>query len=245
MYDFAIHEWILVALGAMFVGINKTGIPGINMIFVPILAVILPAKESTGFLLPLLIVGDIFAVAYYKSHTQWRHLLRLLPPSLLGIAAGYFTLRALGDAQIKPIIGVIVLLMLAVQAYRSIRKIDESIPKGIWFALIMGFLAGYTTMVANAAGPAMAIYLLAMRLPKEQYIGTGAWYFFIVNLAKVPLSAGLGLITAQSLLTGSVFIPAIALGAFAGIKLLPLIPQKTFRVIIIVIAAASAIRLLI
>ncbi len=245
MLDFSVGEWIVViTAGAMLLGFSKTGIPGINMVFVPIIATILPARESTGFLLPLLIVGDIFAVIYYKRHTQWRYLLKLLPFSLVGIIAGYFTMRGLGDAQIKPIIGVIVLVMLAVQAYRTFRKIDESIPKGIWFALIMGFLAGFTTMVANAAGPAMAIYLLAMRLPKEQYIGTGAWYFFIVNLLKVPLSASLGLITAQSLLTGSVLIPAIAIGAYLGIKLVPHIPQKTFQVLILVVTAAGAIRLL-
>lgn len=246
MIDFSVGEWIVVVVaGAMLLGLAKTGLPGINMVFVPILASILPAKESTGFLLPLLIVGDVFAVTYYKSHTQWRHLLRLLPFSLLGIGAGYFTMRFLDNEQIKPIIGVIVLVMLTVQIYRTVRKIDESIPRGIWFALIMGFLAGYTTMVANAAGPAMAIYLLAMRLPKEQYVGTGAWYFFIVNLFKVPLSASLGLITAQSLLTGAVLVPAIALGAIAGIKLLPLIPQKAFRNVILLITAVSAIRLLI
>ncbi|MBN1685751.1 MAG: sulfite exporter TauE/SafE family protein [Spirochaetales bacterium] len=246
MIDFSTGEWIVVIVaGAMLLGFAKTGMPGINMVFVPILATILPAKESTGFLLPLLIVGDIFAVIYYKSHTQWRHLVKLLPFSFLGIVAGYFTMRALENTQIKPIIGVIVLLMLAVQVYRTVRKIDESIPKGIWFALIMGFLAGYTTMVANAAGPAMAIYLLAMRLPKEQYVGTGAWYFFIVNLFKVPLSASLGLITAQSLLTGAVLIPAIAVGAFIGIKLLPLIPQKAFNTVILLITVVSAIRLLI
>ena len=246
MIDFSVGEWIVVVVvGAMLLGLAKTGLPGINMVFVPILASILPAKESTGFLLPLLIVGDIFAVTYYRSHTQWRHLARLLPFSLLGIGAGYFTMRSLDNAQIKPIIGIIVLVMLAVQIYRTVRKIDESIPEGIWFALIMGFLAGFTTMVANAAGPAMAIYLLAMRLPKEQYVGTGAWYFFIVNLFKVPLSASLGLITAQSLLTGAVLVPAIVLGAFVGIKLLPLIPQKAFRNVILVITAVSAIRLLI
>ncbi len=244
MFDFAVHEWIIIVVGSMLIGINKTGIPGVLMVFVPILASILPAKESTGFLLPLLLVADVFAITYYKRHTQWKLLFRLIPFSLLGIVGGYFTMRALENAQIKPIIGIIVLVMLAVQAFRMLRKNDETIPQGIWFALVMGIVAGYTTMVANAAGPAIAIFLLAMRLPKEQFVGTGAWYYFIVNITKVPLSASLGLITAQSLLTGAVLIPAIALGAFIGIKLLPLIPQKVFQAVILIIAAVGALRLL-
>jgi uncharacterized membrane protein YfcA len=242
--DFSAVDWILVTVGAVSIGIGKTGIPGINMFFVPVIATILPAKESTGFLLPLLIAADIFAVIYYKSHAQWRHLAKLIPFSLLGIGIGYFAMKALDDAQIKPIIGIIVLAMLAIQSFRMWRKKDESIPKGIWFALVLGLLAGFSTMVANAAGPAVTIYLLAMRLPKEQYVGTSAWYYFIVNLAKVPLSASLGLITAKSLVTNAIFIPAIVIGAFAGILVLSRIPQKAFVISIIAITAVAAIRLL-
>jgi uncharacterized protein len=245
MLEFTTVEWIIVVAGAILIGVAKTGIPGINMVFVPILAIILPARESTGFLLPVLIFGDVFAVIYYKSHAQWRYLAKLIPFSLIGIGIGYFAMRALNDAQIKPLIGVIILAMLALQLFRTVKKMDETIPKGIWIALIMGLLAGFTTMIANAAAPMMAIYLLAMRLPKEQYVGTGAWFYFIVNLVKVPLSASLGLITAKSLLTGTVLIPAIAIGAIIGIKVLSRIPQKAFRVIILVITGASAVRLLI
>ena len=244
-FDFTTVEWIIVAAGAVLIGVAKTGIPGINMVLVPILASILPARESTGFLLPLLIAGDVFAVIYYKRQVVWRYLAKLIPFSLIGIGVGYFTMRILHDEQIGPLIGIIILAMLALQLFRSVKKLDESVPKGIWFALLMGLLAGFTTMIANAAAPMMAIYLLAMRLPKEQYVGTGAWFYFIVNILKIPLSASLGLITAESLLTGAVLIPAIALGALIGIKLLSRIPQKTFRIIILMITTASAVRLLV
>ena len=243
MLELTAVQWIIIAAGCVLLGISKTGIPGVSLVFVPVLAMILPAKASTGFLLPMLIVGDIFAVTYYKRHAQWKHVLRLIPFSLLGVGVGYFAMRLVSDSQLKPAIGIIVLVMLAVQFIRSRRK-EQPIPQGIWFALIMGLLAGFTTMVANAAGPVMAIYLLSMKLSKEQYVGTGAWYFFIINLLKVPLSASLGLITLQSLATNAVMIPAIAIGALVGIKLLKVIPQNAFRISIIVIAVLSAIRLI-
>ncbi|MBT3272942.1 MAG: sulfite exporter TauE/SafE family protein [Spirochaetales bacterium] len=244
MLEFTAVEWTLLAVGAIILGIAKTGIPGISIVFIPVLASILPAKASTGFLLPMLIIGDIFAVLYYKRHAQWKYLIKLIPFSLVGVAIGYFTMRLINNEQLQPIIGIIVLVMLGVQFIRSRRKEQDSIPQGIWFALTMGIAAGFTTMIANAAGPIMAIYLLAMRLPKEQYIGTGAWYFFIVNLLKVPLSASLGLITGASLLANAMLIPGIAIGAFIGIKVLKRIPQKAFRIAILVIATGSAIRLL-
>ena len=243
MLELSAIQWVIIAAGCVLLGVSKTGIPGVSIVFVPILAMILPAKASTGFLLPMLIVGDIFAVTYYKRHAQWKHVFRLIPFSLLGVGIGYFTMRLVSDSQLRPAIGIIVLLMLGVQYIRSRRK-EQPIPQSIWFALIMGVLAGFTTMVANAAGPVMAIYLLSMKLSKEQYVGTGAWYFFIINILKVPLSASLGLITLESLATNAVLIPAIALGALLGIKVLKVIPQSVFRISILVIATLSAIRLI-
>ncbi len=243
MLELTTVQWIVIAIGWSLIGVAKTGIPGISIVFVPILAMILPARASTGFLLPMLIVGDIFAVIYYKRHAQWKHVFRLIPFSLLGVGIGYFTMRLISDSQLKPAIGVIVLLMLAIQFIRSRRK-EQPIPQSIWFALIMGLLAGFTTMVANAAGPVMAIYLLSMKLSKEQYVGTGAWYFFIINILKVPLSASLGLITLESLATNAVLIPAIAIGALVGIKVLKVIPQNVFRIAILTVATASAVRLI-
>ena len=243
MLELTTVQWIVIAIGCALIGVAKTGIPGISIVFVPILAMILPARASTGFLLPMLIVGDIFAVIYYKRHAQWKHVFRLIPFSLLGVGIGYFTMRLISDSQLKPAIGVIVLLMLAIQFIRSRRK-EQPIPQSIWFALIMGLLAGFTTMVANAAGPVMAIYLLSMKLSKEQYVGTGAWYFFIINILKVPLSASLGLITLESLATNAVLIPAIAIGALVGIKVLKVIPQNVFRIAILTVATASAVKLI-
>ena len=243
MLELSAIQWVIIAAGCVLLGVSKTGIPGVSIVFVPILAMILPAKASTGFLLPMLIVGDIFAVTYYKRHAQWKHVFRLIPFSLLGVGIGYFTMRLVSDSQLRPAIGIIVLLMLGVQYIRSRRK-EQPIPQSIWFALIMGVLAGFTTMVANAAGPVMAIYLLSMKLSKEQYVGTGAWYFFIINILKVPLSASLGLITLESLATNAVLIPAIALRALLGIKVLKVIPQSVFRISILVIATLSAIRLI-
>jgi uncharacterized membrane protein YfcA len=245
MFDLTWTSWALIGLGCFAIGLGKTGVPGINIFFVPLLATILPARASTGFLLPMLIFADLFAVTYYRRHAQWRHLLRLLPSALVGIVIGYFGLRFFSDAQLRPIIGVIVLIMLAVQVIRSRKPEEEThIPQGAWFSMLMGLLAGVTTMMANAAGPVMAIYLLTMRLPKQEYVGTGAWFFFLVNLIKVPFSASLGLITLETLKVNAVLTPAIALGAVMGILLLKVLPQRIFRIIVQVVAAVSAVRLL-
>jgi uncharacterized protein len=240
-------QWTIIACAALLIGITKTGIPGLGILIVPVLAEVLPAKASTGFLLPMLVVADIFAVIYYRRKAKFQYLIKLAPWAIAGVVIGYIFLGKVNNQELKPIIGIIVLVMLTVHYVRLflIRKKDVPIPDNWWFAAIMGITAGITTMMANAAGPIMMIYLTSMRLPKEEYIGTGAWYFFAINSLKIPFSASLGLITASSLLTNAVLVPAIVLGAVTGRLILKRIPQKAFSAAIQVLATASAINLLV
>lgn len=224
------------------VGLAKTGLPGLGTLVVPLFAMVLPARASTGALLPLLILGDAVAVVYYRRSAVWRHLLGLLPWAAAGIVAGYFLMGRIDDGIMRPALGALVLAMLGVSIWRDFAaRGTVSVPTRWWFAAVMGLLAGTTTMVANAAGPVMMIYLLAMRLPKEEFIGTGAWFFFLVNWIKVPFSAGLGLITVPSLLLDAVLAGGVLAGAAAGILAARRIPQKAFHLAMLVLTAAAAV----
>lgn len=227
------------------VGTTKTGMPGLGILIVPLMALVLPARQSTGILLGILILADLFAITYHRRNARWGHVLRLLPAAFAGIVAGYFGLKFVNDEQLKPIIGGIVLVMLGVNYWRiRVKGEDAPVPTQWWFAAALGFMAGVTTMMANAAGPIMIIYLLAMRLPKVEFVGTGAWFFFVVNWLKVPFSANLDLITAESVKLNLMMLPFIAIGAVTGIFLLKRIPQKAFNAVVQILAAAAAIKLL-
>ena len=235
----------MVGLCAFLVGVSKTGLPGLGILIVPLMAMVLPARDSTGILLGVLILGDVFAATYYHRAAEWKHVLRLLPSAFVGIVAGWQAMRFVTNRQLQPIIGIIVLAMLAIHCWRTrVAGEDAPIPTQRWFALSLGFAAGVTTMMANAAGPVMVIYLLAMRLPKLAFVGTSAWFFFAVNCLKVPISANLALITGESIKLDLLMLPLIALGSVAGIFFLRRIPQKAFNSIIQVLAAAAAIKLL-
>jgi len=237
--------WAVAALCAVMVGISKTGIPGFGILIVPLMAMVLPAKASTGALLGVLILADLFAISYYRRNALWEYIFRLIPATLVGIFAGYFVKKLVSDEQLKPIIGVIVLGMLVVNWWRNRVAGDaNSVPAQWWFAAVMGFLAGLTTMMANAAGPVMIVYLLAMRLPKIEFVGTSAWFFFIVNWLKVPFSVQLGLITVESIKLDLLMLPFIAAGAILGIVALKKMPQRIFEITIQVLAAAAAVKLL-
>jgi len=238
-------QWALGVVCALLVGLSKTGILGLGILFVPLFALVLPARMSTGALLPLLIVGDAVAVIWYRRHARWEHLLRLLPWALAGIVAGFFALGKIDDHQLRPILGVMILVLLAISVWRDLATRGKAeVPTTWWFAAVAGLLAGATTMMANAAGPIMLLYLLAMKLPKEEFIGTGAWFFAAVNWAKVPFSAGLGLITGQSLLLDATLAGGVLIGAVVGILVANRLPQRLFAVGMQVLTAAAAVLLL-
>ncbi len=242
-----ITDWAVLMLAALVIGFSKTGLPGVAVLSIPLAALVLPAKASTGIILPMLIAGDLFAVAYYRRHARWSHLLRLIPFGFAGILIGYWLLSVVTDGELRPLIGALILAMLVLSKWRE--RSGEGVVGGISrrhgsFAFFMGLAAGIATMMANAAGPIMMLYLLAMDLPKQEFIGTGAWYFFIVNCFKVPFSWNLGLIHHDSLLLNLWLLPATVAGAAMGILAVRHIPQKLFVNLVQVVTVIAAVKLL-
>jgi len=241
-------QWGVLILCAFLTGLTKSGIPGLGILTVTLMAATLPAMASTGVLLPMLIMADVFAVVAYRHAVEWSHLKRILPWTIGGVLAGFGLMhlaRGWGDVQFRRFIGWVVLFMLGLDLWRRRRKEEDlGIPTQWWFAASLGILAGVTTMMANAAGAVVIIYLTAMRLPKKRFVGTRAWFFFLVNCFKVPFSSSLGLIDKETLTLNATLFPAILLGGILGIRVVQRIPQRRFSQLVLLLAWLSAIRLL-
>ena len=239
--------WLIAAVAAMLIGISKTGVPGLGILAVVLFATVIPEGKSLGVVLPILMIADLFAVAYFRRRAHWPSLIRLVPATLIGILIGYMTLSLIPATYINRLIGVMVLGLLVMQVLRETGRLGgEHLPNRWWFPAAMGLLAGFATMVANAAGPITILYLVAMRLDKMRFMGTAAWFYLIFNWVKFPFLAGWirlpffeprAFITAESLLFDAKLIPAIVVGVALGIFALKRIPQKTFQRIVLALAA--------
>lgn len=239
--------WVVLGLAALTIGLAKTAIPGGGILPVALFAAVLPARTSTAALLLLLIVGDMFALIAYRRHAHWPTLLRLAPAVVAGLVAGFAFLALGDDSIVRRAIGVILLAMIAVTLWRRWRqrKTDAAAAEhGIVVASTYGALAGFTTMVANAAGPVMSMYFLAMRTPVQVFLGTSAWFFAIVNLVKVPFLAGIGLFDGQVLLMDAVLIPLVVVGALVGVRVARRMKQQVFDWIVITLTIVGAVYLL-
>jgi len=243
-YDLNTLQWVLLALSGLLIGMAKTGLSGFGMMVVPILANAFGGRPSVGLLLPILIFADVFAVSWYNRHADWKHVLRLLPWALAGILVGTLVGKSISDQSFNRLLAALVIGGIGILIWRDLRSDKLRIPRSRWFAAGLGLLGGFSTMIGNAAGPVLALYLLSMRLPKNVFIGTGAWFFFIVNLSKVPFHVwSWKTITLDSFLLDVLLIPAIAAGAFLGIWLVRLLPEKIYRIIVIVTTLLSALLL--
>jgi len=229
----------LGGLCAYFVGIAKTGVPGLGTLVVPMIVFTVgDARASAAWLLPILSTADVFAVVYWRRHAAARKLFALAPWVLAGMVAGAAAL-ALSERVIRTAVAVIILAMLALYLWRKARKTLDVAPH----PALYGVTAGFATTVANAAGPVMNLYLLSRRLPKEEFIATGAWFFFLINLSKAPIYWWHGLFSRQSLAFDFLMLPAVILGAVSGRKLVDHIPARVFEASVTALTALSTLLL--
>ena len=235
-------SWLAVVT-AILVGVAKTGVSGMAILVVPLIAMVFPAKESVGALLPMLITGDILAVVYYRQHAQWGQLLKLVPGVAAGMLAGAMFLARLDNDSMRIFLGVFVLLLLFLELIARYLKLSE-FKKLHSFAFLIGIMAGFGTTVGNSAGPIMGIYLIMMGLDKKQLMGTGAWFFLIVNTSKVPIFIYQDMIVGSTLHFFVYMLPFIILGTYGGRRLLTVLSQKLFDFLVLIFAGLSSLWLL-
>jgi len=245
--------WALLATGAVIVGLSKSAIPGAATVSVAIFAAVLPARSSTATLLVLLIVGDVFALLMYRRHADVRTLLRLAPAVIAGMAAGAVFLALADDVAVRRVIGGLLLGLVALTLWlrwhhtARTRSSGSAADRAADRVALVGYgsLGGFTTMVANAGGPVMSLYFLAARFDPKTFLGTAAWFFAIVNVAKLPFALGAGLLTPQTLLIDVWLVPGVVAGALIGRAVIARIDRRAFEWIVLAITAATAIYLVV
>ena len=251
MPDLAPWQWALGVFCAFLLGVGKTGAPGVGTLTAPLMVLTVGnARLSPAWTAPILIVADIFAVTYWRRHADAKALFSLIPWVAVGMTAGGFALT-LSEQVLRRIVAAIVWTMIGVNVVRRLKSTvnvegypstrSRSLRAG---APIYGVAAGFATTVATSAGPVMSLYLLTKRLPKERFVATGAWFFFVVNVAKLPIYAFHRLFSTASLTFGAIMVPPVVCGALVGLWLVRRIPQRAFELLILVLTAVSSIFLL-
>ena len=238
------YTYVLAFTAALLIGLSKTGVPGVSLPAILFMTQAFAGNEklSVGAILPVLLVGDLLGVAYYRRHAQWGKLLGLFPAVLAGMVPALVLLRLVDDHYFKIILGAMILGLLGLETGRKWLR-SEDAPHHWSFTLTMGLLAGFGTVLGNAAGPVMSIYLLGRGLGKSEFMGTWAWFFLIVNTLKLPMFAGLGMITADTLRLDLMLVPAVIAGALVGRRVFRIIPQRLFDFLVLALAAVAALRL--
>lgn len=235
------YQWLLAAPAAILVGMSRTLHAGLSMIFIPLLAAAFGAKVSSGLIIPLLVAGDVMAISLFRRRADLKTIIGLAPWTALGMIAGLIFGGGLPERAFKLVVGFIVLGCTLLSLWQDQKGTAISISRNPVLAAATGMLAGFTTMIGNAAGPIVSIYLLASGLRRDAYIGTAAWFFFSVNIWKLPLQfffwKNLGM---ESFLTDAMLLPFLGVGLIGGLWLARRLPEKGFRIFVYCISFLSS-----
>ena len=242
-FDLTAIQWVAVFFAFFLLGHSKSGIKGIGIIIVVILALVFTEKASTGILLPMLIFADILAVTYYRRHVKWKYIKKLIPWMVLGVLLGVWIGNHISAGLFKKLMAVIIIVSVVIMFYFD-KKSGIKIPDNTLFSSTTGLLAGFSTMIGNLAGPISNVYFLAMRLPKNEFIGTAAWLFFIINIFKLPFHIFIWkTVSKETLLFNLTQIPAVVLGFGTGVALVKLISNTKYRKFILIVTALGGLLL--
>lgn len=243
-YNLSTLQWVAICFAAFLLGLSKSGIKGIGIVLVIILAFVFGEKASTGILLPMLIVADIMAVVYYNRHADWMYIKKLMPWMAVGVLFAVWFGNYISEGLFKRTMAIIIIASVLIMFYTEKRN-SAHIPKSSFFSVCAGFFAGFSTMIGNLAGPIANVYFLAMRLPKNEFIGTVAWLFFIINVFKLPFHFFVWkTVTKESLVLNSVLLPVIVISFYSGTCIVKQISNVNYRRLILIFTALGGIIML-
>ena len=243
--DLAPLQWLLLIIAAFLAGLSKTALNGIGPFTAAVAALVLPVAQSTGFVLLLLLAGDLVAITVYRAHADWRVIRKLAPAIVVGILLGVALMSNIDAQLLRRVLGTVLLLLVVLQFIQNRKPAlfeDVELPR--WITNAAGTTAGFTSMLANAGGPVMNLYLLNVKSAVLGFLGTTAWVFFAINIMKLPFSIGLGLLNGDMLLTALVCLPALYLGAWMGLRIARRISLETFKRLILLFTAVAAVNLI-
>jgi len=243
--DVTVWQLGIALIAGVGCGFAKAGMATLGIFNAVLMMQAFPAKEAVGILLPILIVADLAAVTLYRRHVAWRHLTSLLPWVLVGIAGGYVLLSAFDDAALRPFLGWMLLTLIGMQLWKDYARpsIRTFAFRSAWSTTSLGALAGFATTVGNVSGAVMSMYLFGKKLPKEAFVGTGAWFYLTVNLIKLPLFIQLGMVSSRTLTVNAAMLPAAAAGMLLGAVVIPRMKQTHFQLAVLLLGAGGALTL--
>ena len=235
----------IVALAILLYGFSKTAMPVAGVVAGPMLAAALGPTVAAGFAVPLLILGDLMGLVYFRQHANWRLMLKIVPGVLVGFVITALLFAFASTTLIARVIGMLLLLSVGLELLRrrtdEVREVESTAGVRRLEVGFYGTLTGVTTMAANSGGAALSLYLIKMRVPMLAFMGTSVWFFFILNLIKLPIIIPLGLITRESLVSNLLFAPLIIVGALIGIATFRRMNQVWFDRIALALSALASL----
>lgn len=228
--DLTLLHWITIGIAAILVGSARAGLDGGPLLAIPLMAGVFGARLSSSIMLGIMLTADLAALIKYRSFGSPAHLLRTLPYAVAGIILGALIGNRMSEETFRTVVSILILASAAMMLIQELRRGGFTLPERWFIAAPLGLLSGFASMVGNAGGPIMSLFLLSSGLKKDRLIGTMIWFFFIINTVKLPFHIFVWHTLSSSTLLIDLIVAPIAVAAvFGSARLVKMIPEKPYR----------------
>lgn len=245
--DYPAIFWVAAILAMFLAGISKAGLGnGLVVLVTPLVAMTIPITEAIALLLPLLVIMDILTIYQYRRSFDKKNVLLLIPAGLLGVLIGSIFIGYFDNERIMQLaVGIIAVAFVIYQLSQRLifGAFSKRAPKPA-AGIFLGALGGFTSTLAHAGGPPLTMYLLPQKLPRRIYVGTAAYYFFAVNIAKLIPYTYYGMFNAKNYLVIIILIPFAFIGVRMGLLLVNRINDKVFNIAIYILLTFTGVQLI-
>jgi uncharacterized membrane protein YfcA len=221
---------LVIVLSGIIVGISKSGlVASLGVIGVPLLTLVMPARDAAGILLPVLLVTDAIALwIYARAGTFDRRILALmLPGAMLGIGLAWALSAVVSEHAVRLAIGIVTLVFV-LDALLPLRKKLAGLPPSRFWGTVWGSVSGFTSFVSHTGGPPFQIYVLPQRLPPQVFSGTTVVFFAIANTVKIVPYGLLGQLQLSNLMVSAMLVPISLLAMWGGVWAVRRISTRLF-----------------
>lgn len=234
--------YTLAVIAAFLAGASKGGLSMVGVLCVPLLSLSTSPVAAAALLLPIYIVSDMYGLWAFRKSFDMRNLMILGPATTLGVIIGWATAHITSPRLVTLLLGVIGLsyCINALVRRGNIPFKAADVPRGLFW----GTISGFTSFVAHSGGPPFQVYVLPQKLDRMKFAGTVTVLFTYVNAIKLLPYWALGQFNPGNLKLAAMLSPIAVVGAFAGYRLVKIMPDKLFFRLVEIALAALSVKLI-
>lgn len=241
MYE-ALSLELAFFLGFLIWGFSTVAGGGGPLLFLPLIAFLVPAKEAVQITSLTAGIAGIHKVFLFWRSINFRLAVLLTLGGIVGAIIGVRIFAIVHEDWVLLAVGVFLILS---GVKLNLPKPSRRLVLKDWHLVAGGAIFGVISAIAGAAGQGINVLLLSRNTSKESLVATKAVYAMMVHAAKIVGYTWASLFNEQMLILGIAASVGAVLGNLVGKKILRRVSIRVFNRLTSLVIIISGVLLLV